>query len=265
MLWSFKRKDNIAFLSHPLFKVWLWPWQLKVVSPPWKDNRLESPKKNRLKCNHCGHEGHTIDHCYNLYSFPPYYCNTKPHTKSQPCVHQKSCTNDRPSTKSLPFTFEQCEQLLSILNSAKQPKPMANEVGSTESSFPSKSSLSSKSTHWILDSGATNHMVSDLTALTHSIHVHNHTLQLPDGFYASVTHTGTVRFLSSLVLTNVICNPTFYFNLIFMCRLCKTLHCLIIFYVDYCVIQDLSLMKMIGMDIKQDGLYNFTKMETARC
>jgi hypothetical protein len=108
-------------------------------------------------------------------------------------------------------------------------------------------------------------MVSDPTALTHSILVHNHTAQLPDGYYASVTHIGAIRFSSSLVLTNVICNPTFYFNLISTCRLCKTLHYLIIFYADYCVIQDLSLMKMIRMEIEQNGLYNFTKMETARC
>ena len=135
---------------------------------------------------------------------------TKLGTKPPPHAHQASCTNDRPPASSLLFTFEQCEQLLAILNSGKS-QPMANQVGCTESSLSGKS-LPYQS--WVLDRGATDHMVNDQTILTHVNSVYNHTVQLPDGSHAPVTHIGTVHFSSSLVLNNVLCKPTFHINLI---------------------------------------------------
>jgi hypothetical protein len=139
---------------------------------------------------------------------------------------------------------------------------MANQVGCIESSLSGKS-LSHQS--WVLDSGATDHMVNDPTILTHAILVHNHTIHLHDGSHAPVTHIGIVHFSSSLVLTNVLCIATFHINLISVRRLCKTLHCLIIFSSEFCIIQDLYSMKMIGMGIEQDGLYKFTKLEAVWC
>jgi hypothetical protein len=224
---------------------------------PWKNGRLGASKKDRPKCIHCGCDGHTIDHCYHLHGFPLSSRSTKLGTKSPPRTHQASCTNDRPPTSSLPFTSKQCEQLLAILNNDKS-QPMANQVGCTESSLSSKS-LPYQSC--VLDSGATNHMVNDPTILTHAIPVHNHIVQLPNGSHALVTHIGIVHFSSSLVLTNVLCIPTFHINLISVHRLCKTPHCLIIFSSEFCIIQDLHSMKMIGMGTEQDGLYKFTKLE----
>jgi hypothetical protein len=72
--------------------------------------------------------------------------------------------------------------------------PWLTKAGSTESSLSSTSSVLSNDSLWILDSGATDHMVSTPTVLTQSYLVHGRTVQLPDGSYASATHIGSVIF-----------------------------------------------------------------------
>jgi hypothetical protein len=118
---------------------------------------------------------------------------------------------------------------------------MAHQTGSTEQSLSGMPSILSDDSLWILDSGATDHMVCSPTALTQSYPVYGRTIQLPDGSYASITHIGFVTFSPSLVLHNVLCVPTFHFNLISVCTLCRTLHCIIIFSSDFCFISGPSL------------------------
>jgi hypothetical protein len=110
---------------------------------------------------------------------------------------------------------------------------MANQAGSTESSVLGMSSILSNDSLWILDSGAIDHMVCSPTTLTQSYPIHGHTVQLHDDSYASITHIGLMIFSPSLVLHNVLCVPTFHFNLIFVHTLCQTLYCLIIFLLTF--------------------------------
>lgn len=70
-----------------------------------------------------------------------------------------------------------------------------------------------------------------------------------------MTHVGTVRISSASVLTNVLCVPSFHFDLIYVSKLTNTSdHCFFIFS-DFCYLQDLSLWKTIGMGKKRSGLY----------
>lgn len=57
-----------------------------------------------------------------------------------------------------------------------------------------------KQTIWILDSGDTNHIVCSLKFLTSSKRVENHTVELPNGSYATVTYVGQVVFSPNLIL-----------------------------------------------------------------
>ncbi|KAL5808749.1 hypothetical protein ACOSQ3_029440 [Xanthoceras sorbifolium] len=93
---------------------------------------------------------------------------------------------DSNSTAS-PFTAEQVQQLIALL----KPQAMANQVGS--SSFTanlSAISLSSSLSHnidWIIDSGATDHIVSSVSFLS-SITSNCSTIKLPDDCLAHVSH-----------------------------------------------------------------------------
>ena len=59
----------------------------------------------------------------------------------------------------------------------------------------------------------------------------------------------------TLVLENVLCIPSFSFNLIYISKLTQNPSCYCIFLSQYCLIQDLQLWKMIGLGKKQGGLY----------
>ncbi|KAA8517935.1 hypothetical protein F0562_015409 [Nyssa sinensis] len=103
---------------------------------------------------------------------------------SKPRAHQVSSADNNSSISSFPFTLDQCQQLLAVLNTATQSSSMANHVGNIASSLSGKPPLLSPETLWILDSGATDQMVCSPADLTYSIPVHGHTVQLPNGSHA---------------------------------------------------------------------------------
>jgi hypothetical protein len=159
----------------------------------------------------------------------------------------------------------QCQQLLSILSTVAQSSSMNHHGGS----HPTSTSLSGMdpldNSFWILDSGATDHMVRSPLALSSSFPVHDRIVQLPNDTHAPVTHVGSIIFSRHLILTDVLCVPTFHFNLISVSKLCHTIPCLIAFFSHFRIIQDLRSMKMIGMGTECDGLYYFNKTKEAHC
>jgi hypothetical protein len=63
---------------------------------------------------------------------------------------------------------------------------------------------------WIIDTGATDHMISSVTLFTSITAVVSHKVKLPNDHFALVTHIGTVQLLEHLILTNVLCVPSFF-------------------------------------------------------
>jgi predicted aspartyl protease len=93
-----------------------------------------------------------------------------------------------------------------------------------------------QNTSWIIDTGATDYMVSSpslFTSITAIVSTH---VNLPNGSIAAVTHIGTIKLSEILTLTEVLCVPSFTFNLISASKLIKTLRCCLIFLVGYCFI-----------------------------
>ncbi|KAA8520815.1 hypothetical protein F0562_011488 [Nyssa sinensis] len=135
----------------------------KGILPPPKYHKAP-PRKKSLKCTHCHKDGHTIDRCYFIHGFLPGPRKPGPNCKSS--AHQVSSATNTPSISSLPFTLAQCQQLLTMLTNTTQSSSIANHVSNTEHSL---SGIPSSDHLWILDSGATDHMVHSPTDLTYSI------------------------------------------------------------------------------------------------
>ena len=72
---------------------------------------------------------------------------------------------------------------------------------------------------------------------------------------AKVTHIGNVKLTFTLTLENVLCIPSFSFNLVSISKLTQSPSCCYIFLSHYCFIQDLQPWRMIGFGRKQGGLY----------
>ena len=77
-------------------------------------------------------------------------------------------------------------------------------------------------TDWVIDTGATNHMVHSITCFTTITATLNTFVNLPNGEVASVTHVGIVKIYEHLTLHNVLCVPSFSINLISVSQLAKS-------------------------------------------
>lgn len=72
---------------------------------------------------------------------------------------------------------------------------------------------------WVLDTGATNHIICSISLLTTITSLTQCIIELPNGESAQVTHIGLVQHSATLVLDNVLCVPSFSFNLLSISKL----------------------------------------------
>ncbi|XP_065620096.1 uncharacterized protein LOC136063519 [Quercus suber] len=107
---------------------------------------------------------------------------------------------------------------------------------------------------WVIDTGATDHIVYSVHLLTNFTAI-DCVVALPNGETALVTYIGSICLSENLVLTNVLCVPSFSFNLLSVSQLTKKMHCCLIFLSTFCFIQDLNCWRTIGVGEVHDGLY----------
>ena len=88
---------------------------------------------------------------------------------------------------------------------------------------------------WVIDTGATDHIVYSIHLLNDFTAV-NCVVALPNGETALVTHIGSICLSENLILTNVLCVPSFSFNLLSVNQLTKKIHCCLIFLSTFCFI-----------------------------
>lgn len=94
---------------------------------------------------------------------------------------------------------------------------------------------------------------SFFTSITAKI---SQTVKLPNGEIAAVTHVGTVQVTANILLYNVLCVPSFSFNLLSACKLAHELNCCLIFLSTSCFIRGLSPWTTIGKGSMEHGLYH---------
>ena len=151
--------------------------------------------KGRQVCSHCGKLGHVMEKCYKLVGFPPSYKQKgRVAMANQVLVEDDQGNSGNSSVQqvnSFPFTSEQYQQLISMLSShasisggANDALHLANSALSSNvcnawSDFVSLDLHHSvfvvnhvnKTTYgndvWILDTGATDHIVHSLSLFTH--------------------------------------------------------------------------------------------------
>ena len=75
--------------------------------------------------------------------------------------------------------------------------------------------------NWVIDIGTTDHMVHFVSCFASITTILNTFVNLPNGESALVTHIGTVEISTKLVLHNVLCVPSFTFNLLSISKLAK--------------------------------------------
>lgn len=117
---------------------------------------------------------------------------------------------------------------------------------------------------WILDIGATDHMVYSISLLTSITSKKPNQVHLPSKTYVEVTHICTRKVSDKLILNNVLYVHSFSFNLIFASKLTQESPICLIFLQKFCFIQDLSSWMTIGLAEVSNGLY-FLKHQPPSC
>lgn len=164
--------------------------------------------------------GHVAAKCYKQHGYPPgHKFHSKP-KQYNPSAHMSSLDQgDTITDGKLNFTKDQYQKLLALLQPAKDSiaTPAVNNVQtdcSPSLTMNGTSSCSPPHPSWLIDTGATDHMICSTSFFSSITSTVSFVVKLPNGQTAPVSHIGTVHINSQLTLHNVLCVPSFYFNLI---------------------------------------------------
>ncbi|KAJ0615740.1 putative transcription factor interactor and regulator CCHC(Zn) family [Helianthus annuus] len=173
----------------------------------------KGPNPN-LKCTNCNKVGHTVDRCYELVGYPQGYKSKFGQGNSQGNRVNKSMSNkpvtDVPSSSSTSptpsLTSDQITQLLGLLKAKNnEGSQNANFGGNSiglfslnifcKPIFGFASGPSGISSGWIVDSGASQHMVMSDKGLINRVDVSNFNISIkhPNGTNAKVTKIGCLK------------------------------------------------------------------------
>lgn len=162
-------------------------------------------------------------------------------------------------------------------HSAKRCSQLQQHTGSQPSLLPSpfrpwqpRANLALTAPHpatpWLLDSGATHHMTSDLNNLAmHQPYNGDDTVLIGDGSGLSITHTGSLSLPSSsrnLTLNHVLCVPNIQKNLISIYRLCNADKVSVKFFPAHFHVKDLSSGVPLIQGKTKDELYEWPASQT---
>ncbi|XP_019251086.1 PREDICTED: uncharacterized protein LOC109230004 [Nicotiana attenuata] len=149
------------------------------------------------------------------------------------------------------FTPKQYGQILSLLNKASlsESSDSAHMAGNV-------SYEPNTDEKWIVDTGATNHMVGNEQLLLEKLLVGNaRNVQLPTRESTKVSHVGSCRLDGGDTINNVLCVPAFKFNLLSVSQLTKALNCCAAFFPNFCIFQDLFSGRVKDIGKEEEGLY----------
>jgi len=230
-------------------------------------------KNNSRYCTCCHRNNHTVEYSYQKHGYP----NANKSVASSNAVNSEHAMDSNTSSEGISsvsqtgLTQEQYVHLVSLLQqSSLVPSATTSNPASTNhiaTSFPSSidftsgintifsCSLHVPSDHWLIDSGANEHICSSLHLFHSYYKIKPINVNLPNGSSVLVQYAGTVVFSPHFHITHVLYSPVFKVNLISVSKICQSLPYHVHFLLNTCVIQDVKTQKMIGLGNLCDGLY----------
>ncbi|XP_019168860.1 PREDICTED: uncharacterized protein LOC109164767 [Ipomoea nil] len=243
-----------------------------------------SGNKSAAKCTFCGMNGHTIDKCYKKHGYPPGwiagYKSKGKQAQVQGQVNQLAVSANANQIGDIGISNEQLQKLITLIQtqigqgsstaatvSLGIPTPTlvpdfkAVAENPPEGKFTSIAHINSIlrcSATWILDTGATDHITCSLEFFDEYSAVQGTVVNLPNGETVKVSHIGNIKLSENLWLKNVLCIPSFTFNIVSASKLAKHSNCSLLVMANECLIQDVHGM-MTGFAKEENGLYLLTE------
>ena len=117
---------------------------------------------------------------------------------------------------------------------------------------------------WLLDSGASYHMIGDLRLLINVSNIMPIPMGLPNGVIMFASKRSIVRLGPKLTLNDVLFVRDLMCNLISIAQLVEDLYCTVMFNHKLCIIQDLTTKMAIGIGEHRKGVYFYKGDATAK-
>ncbi|XP_071695232.1 uncharacterized protein [Rutidosis leptorrhynchoides] len=211
---------------------------------------LYSRTSTKDKCEFCGFKWHSPDKCWEKIGYPPWHYKSRlaakqtSHKAKHGGLSQAKKTAASVKGNNVIFISEQCSD--------------------DELDHHFAAGILSKSSNvinWILDTGATNHMTPSYNELIKSklLLLKPH-IRLPNGNTYVITHIGKFKLGNEMEIKDVLVVPSFKFSLLSVPKLTKDKSCVVIFYSQFCLIQDLITRKVIGLGERKEDLYHLVNV-----
>ncbi|KAJ0920051.1 putative RNA-directed DNA polymerase [Helianthus annuus] len=231
--------------------------------------RFNKGSNSNLKCTHCNMLGHTVDRCFEIigypYGFKKRSNNNNQSGKSNVASGNKSNAVNNVSSSvgssGFPFTSEQIVKLLSLVGeksvSDSQNPNVGGECVNISNFVSCSSSVGFNMNGWIVDSGASQHMVKTDKDLINSVVVSefNIIVSHPNGTNVKVLKIGDLKLTNELILKDVFYVPGYSVNLLSVHRLSKDNNVTVMFNETNCLLQDSSSKKILMSGSQNCGLY----------
>nr|XP_016446556.1 PREDICTED: uncharacterized protein LOC107771645 [Nicotiana tabacum] len=114
------------------------------------------------------------------------------------------------------------------------------------------------SNNWIIDTGVTNYMAHNLNLLSNIrklSDIDQNSVQLLNGEKVIISHTGDLSLFKDKSVHHVLYILDFKFNLMSVSKITKELRCLVAFFPDFCIFQELFTGKVMGIGKEEHGIY----------
>ena len=154
--------------------------------------------------------------------------------------------------QSVQFSADELARFHLYQKSLQSPSTLITAI--VESGNPKTCLVSSSSSEWVIDSGATYHMTGNSSIFsTFQLQSSPSTVTLVDRSQSYVLGSDTI-FPTPIPLSFALSLPNFSFNLAFVSKLTQALKCCVSFFPDYCLFQNLMTKQIIGRGCESGGL-----------
>ncbi|XP_042952147.1 uncharacterized protein LOC122289236 [Carya illinoinensis] len=171
-------------------------------------------KKSSLHCTHCGYNGHTIDKCFQLHGYPPGWTGPKG-KRNLPSAHaaistEKVYIKNNNENQRFSLTAEEFNKLIALANSSSTTQNIdksttAVNLATTQFSgnlFSQCNYVSTKLNSkfsWILDTGATDHMICSPLLYSSTPKPVTNSINLPNGQTVPALYIGTDQSMKKMI------------------------------------------------------------------
>ncbi|XP_019181634.1 PREDICTED: uncharacterized protein LOC109176683 [Ipomoea nil] len=227
-----------------------------AVNQYYGKRNMNSGGNKSAKCTYCGMTGHTVEKCYKKHGYPPGWVPGYKSKGKQSAIAAPTAGSSLDTACSNPennIASEQIQKLISLLQTQmghNQPpmsaavslvpkfdKPEAQNTGKSHTVSHAINFVNLDSTTWILDSGATDHIVCSREFFNVCHVVQGARVNLPNGETVIVQHMGDINLGKELWLRNALHIPQFKFNIVSVSKLIKDSSHTLIFDSGQCRIQ----------------------------